>query len=141
MSEQVPICPWRAEEIGFCFAVDLSLIRDARMHGVAPSGLLEQLLRPLNGQLKLHLDRHPRFCAGLMVDQLAKRMGGLDLARKACFTWEELLQVAASAKQDTGHFADRHVQWCPFCQRDVRQLRAKLPYYSEFTFETSRFGG
>lgn len=120
-------CPWREHEVAFVTAIDYSLVRDAKMHGVGPDELLARLIQPLRGVFSAHLGRHPYKCQGEMVGRLTLRM-----IRISCLTWKALFEMAVESRRVDQHI---HVARCPFCKRDVRQLGGKLPFYTEFSLD------
>lgn len=122
--EDVFVCGYTEAEIALVASVDFSLVRDAAMHNMSGSDLLDHLLRPLRGMLKVHLERDPQRCLMLMGRRLANRVS----SAQSCLSWRELLEVAVGSWRERNY----HLKVCPFCQRDVRQIRAKLPYYAEF---------
>lgn len=130
VSEKTAPCPWRNEEVAFVASVDFSLIRDACLQDLGPGEFLSYLTRPqrLQGQLWWHLERNPQNCKFEMVKLLDKRMEKAD----KCLKFQKLLAGGLSVMDEI------HLKRCPFCQRDLRQIKAKLPYYAEFYEEHSR---
>lgn len=119
---------WK-EEVAFIASINPSFLRDAwlnAMGGLNPEyNLLEMLLKPLEGQLWWHLTRHPQKCKYQMIKLLEER---LDQFRN-CHYWRKLLEIAVTPGMER---SDSHLKDCVFCQRDLRQMKPKLPYYKEF---------
>lgn len=122
---KMSVCPCHTEEDMLLGAVPFPLIREARIHGVGGRQLLESILAPLDGQLKIHLERHPRECADRMEEILSSR-----ITKVNCPMWISLLKYATRWSTSAG--GNLHVEKCSLCQRDISQIRAKLPKYSEY---------
>lgn len=123
---EVPTCEWATEEAAFVGAIDFSLVRDAVFHGMDAKTLLTILLQPMKGLLPLHLNRVPPYpCRGRMVAQLDSRMARV--RNNYCPSWRQLLMLAVDPASRDGH-----VERCPFCKRDIRQIRGNMPYFREF---------
>lgn len=128
---EVSVCPHIEAEAQYLGSIDFSLVRDAVLHGMDARELLGILLRSMDGgYLWAHLERAPFSCKERMIKQLEKRMRLVRRIGDACLPWRELLIWAATrpAKENV----NSHVKDCPFCQRDIRQIRAKLPFLREF---------
>ncbi|MBI2595362.1 hypothetical protein HYW46_01345 [Candidatus Daviesbacteria bacterium] len=122
-------CPYRDEETAFVAGIDPSLLRDAVSTRVDEKALLKVMLVPLGGALRRHLDMvPPRDCFFRMARFLARRMEKYS----GCFAWNHLLGSAATPPGINISCNEGHLARCPYCQRDVRQLRDKLPNYREF---------
>lgn len=128
---EVSMCPHVEVEAQFIGAIDFSLLRDAVLHGMSARELLDILIRSMDGgYLSVHLSRVPSSCKERMIKQLEKRMQLVRQVGDACLSWKELLKLAAFRSFQEEYRG--HAKSCPFCQRDIRQLRGKLPFLKEF---------
>lgn len=127
----MPDCIFGDRETMFIGAIDPSLIRDARMHNMTPEKLLDLVLRHLDGQLAAHLERHPCVCKERMEKLLSTRMETI-IAGKVrgsnCPSWAKLVEIAVRGD----YTKETHERNCKYCERDIRQIRARLPVYDEF---------
>ncbi len=129
---EVSSCPWREHEIAFVWAVDYSLIRDTRRHFKSSITFLEELLKPLKGGLKAHLDGAGWDCVLIMGRTMDRRAENVVVAGRQCLVWLSLLSIAVGDDEKYKGSATEHLNACPFCQRDLRQIKGKLPFYAEF---------
>jgi hypothetical protein len=111
-------------------AIDFALVREAKVHGVEADQLmtnvLRPLLRPLGGVFSAHLGRNPQVCVERMTDLLKSR-----LDKVKCPKWGALLRAATGGNNSVDE--NLHIPNCPLCLRDIAQIKAKLPFYGEFS--------
>lgn len=115
-------CPYRNYELGFVFAIDHELVREAKQRGATASELLEWAIEPLRGALKAHLVRHPRHCLEQMAKVLKERMSVVK-----CPDWKTAVDIALRTVTYS-----LHMEHCQYCKKDQRLARSGLPNYGEF---------
>lgn len=130
MSEKTVDCKYLPYESEFIGGIDPSLIRDAAIREMKADDFLDLCLISLKGILSKHL-KESSLCRCRMSNQLHRRMWFFhkygDVGDQ-CERWCTLLYYAVKGDSEYS----THVRNCTFCQRDIRQIRAKLPHYQEF---------
>lgn len=111
--------------------IDPDLIRRAKINGISSEELLVAILQPLTGYLATHIsppDPNPRKhsrCFWRMVSRLGERMNKIH-----CPPWIKLVEVTIIPSGFER--VDTHILNCEDCQRDLNEIRSRLPNYREF---------
>lgn len=132
VSEVPAECPHARWESAFIEGVDFSLARDLHRAGMTAGQMMAELMARVGtvfARMHREMGLDTRPCLEKMARQLdgkiRRKVGGIE-----CPTSHALF-LYANESSETRQTAElyAHVRGCPECQRDVRQMRAKLPDY------------